>query len=376
MSDSESDSEYSLSELSDLTDSDFEPGPKLITPNPLALLENPVQGGKTLRKKTDFDNLANLQEYLRRIAHIFNTYFVLTLRGSLDQYVGAEWKEAGSALRALRDLKDVPASLKPFITESVKQTSLSTILVKIMNTRAFEHHPLLAERFATHRWGPQVARELLKYTPEHSLVDPVLPLKTEKIGHEKLLKLIHQYVPFVGRPETTFLFSYLGNFMRVWDEILLPSLRATGIEPECNLEHSFGFLVDMCRAEKIPDYVKTNFILHSVMEHNLKFKALMKEANQAITSVGVTECHICKDKPLDSESRCEHTIKVDSHETATVDKKVLYCFHDRSSLLYAYRKRNKKRVKSIHISKLPAPGIQHHIRPRTNLDDIRKTVLE
>lgn len=38
-----------------------------------------------------------------------------------------------------------------------------------------ERNPLLAERAVSHHWGPQIARELLRYTPELQPT-PTLPL--------------------------------------------------------------------------------------------------------------------------------------------------------------------------------------------------------
>jgi len=46
-----------------------------------------------------------------------------------------------------------------------------------MNSIHLERDPLLAERFASHRWGSQIARELQRYTPATVFIDQTLPLK-------------------------------------------------------------------------------------------------------------------------------------------------------------------------------------------------------
>jgi hypothetical protein len=127
------------------------------------------------------------------------------------------------------------------------------------------------------------------------------------------------------------------------------------------------------------------------MRRNASFKALLSEANEAITPLGIKNCHICQDKPLDSDTRCERTVYVKSRDTSSVDtssvdKKVLYSFQDPTSLPYKVpttlllkpetnypkliliQKGTKIPVDSIHIDELPAPGIQCHSHPRTNLD--------
>jgi hypothetical protein len=123
-------------------------------------------------------------------------------------------------MRALRDLKKVPKALQPFIPDAIKvctswysmvllltsgqQTGLATILVKIMHSRQFEHHPLLAERFATHRWGPQVAKELMKYTPSFVFVDNLLPLNVSSKFWQLLAVLVHYNLRLRNSMRTNF----------------------------------------------------------------------------------------------------------------------------------------------------------------------------
>lgn len=54
---------------------------------------------------------------------------------------------------------------------------MAGVLVKIMNSLHMEHNPAFAERFATHRWGPQIARELQQYTPSSAYIDSGVPPK-------------------------------------------------------------------------------------------------------------------------------------------------------------------------------------------------------
>jgi hypothetical protein len=146
----------------------------------------------------------------------------------------------------------------------------------------------------------------------------------------------------------------------------------------------------MCKPEKIPAYIHTNFVLHAIMEQQPKFKALVKEADKALTPVGVKDCFSCKDKPLDCETRCERTIRVHSRDTSMLKDKILYAFDDPASLpfrvcaqywlikkLILLQKARKKKTKNpkekpiragIHVDDLPYPGIEHHIHCRTNLD--------
>jgi len=52
----------------------------------------------------------------------------------------------------------------------------------------------------------------------------------DKIDSTFLLSLINRSVPFVGQPETVFLFVGYATFKKVWDEILVPSMCAEGTQ--------------------------------------------------------------------------------------------------------------------------------------------------
>lgn len=67
------------------------------------------------------------------------------------------------------------------------------MLVQIMNQPDIEKHPLLAERCVSHRWGPQIAQQLLSFTTEIVYVDPMLPLNVRII----LILLSSHLIPVI-----------------------------------------------------------------------------------------------------------------------------------------------------------------------------------
>ncbi|KAF9068129.1 hypothetical protein BDP27DRAFT_1364294 [Rhodocollybia butyracea] len=119
----------------------------------------PLDPGEIEWKARDFLDERSLCAFLQRIAKAFELYFVTG-----KEFVTTEWRKPASAIRAFRKLKDLPEHLQPSLEPAIRITKLATILVKVMNTIQLEFDPVLAERFATHRWSYSIAVELQRYT--------------------------------------------------------------------------------------------------------------------------------------------------------------------------------------------------------------------
>ncbi|KAF9062845.1 hypothetical protein BDP27DRAFT_1427532 [Rhodocollybia butyracea] len=253
----------------------------------------------------------------------------ILLMNPLCQFNPTEWRKPASAIRALRQLRKLPEPLQLVLEGAIRSSKLAAVLVKVMSTIQLENDPVLAERYTSHRWSCSIATELLRYTPEVAYLDRPLNLR-EQISNITDLKLL----------------EIITYFLTLWKELLVPAFRATGTELEypADMETVYRKLCSLCALHKIPDQVKLeNPMLHSVMEHTTSYKKIIKGLGNDNRALGRDHCDYC------------------------LEKKLLHTFKDQNEIPLIYGDQTKV-MDNIHIDALPAPGIEHHIRARTNLD--------
>ncbi|KAF9063656.1 hypothetical protein BDP27DRAFT_1367832 [Rhodocollybia butyracea] len=307
--------------------------------NAFITAETPLKPNEIEWKSLDFADEPSLWDFLRRIALAFEQYFVTGKEAS--QFNPTEWRKPSSKLAA--------------------------VLVKVMSTIQLENDPVLAERYTSHRWSCSIATELLRYTPEVAYLDRPLILREQisNITDLKLLEIISNTVPFMACPETMFLFCSQAYFLTLWKELLVPAFRATGTELEypADMETVYRKLCSLCALHKIPDQVKLeNPMLHSVMERTTSYKKIIKGLGNDNCALGRDHCDYCDHQPMDLH--CKRYILVTERDTEGLEKKLLHTFKDQNEIPLG----QTKVMDNIHIDNLPAPGIEHHIRARTNLD--------
>ncbi|KAF9020066.1 hypothetical protein BDZ89DRAFT_1043581 [Hymenopellis radicata] len=255
------------------------------------------------------------------------------------------------------------ADIKDGIEANLPKTSgVGCLLLRIADQDPYlQFQEGLRGSYSTYRWWFAFGECLQSWTivTTSEELEQYHPVFKRKPKPSKVLEWIAQTVPFIGQPETVYIFLNLKNFSHVWKEVVLPNARLQKEDvslSDGDLTSVFHYLKEVCNDKDHIQEITKNELLRAVMRCTGQF---YKELQRLDSNGGPQHCTHCQSLPDDSLERCVRTLKVRQQDVQKFEKTLLIEYDDDCQIPYALG--SDQKVPTSRASDLPDLSI---VEPR------------